>query len=253
MLLGGIVVLSLFQFLLIGQAAEIERSQAFGRMAEFVPAFLQKGLGQQALLLATFRGTVSFGYFHPVIVCLLSLIAIYIATEPAHEVESGLVDLVLARVRPAAPRDHALASARDGWRSRLSRASCCAARSSVCGGWRPRPTSVPPGLIGRLAVNLVAVAWCCGAIGLFLAAVSRRWTTAFTTGALIVIVGYLIDFLALGWPPARTLAWFFPFQYFPALLIVGGTAALWRDLAVLGAATAGFVTLAYWKFERRDL
>ena len=99
-LLGGIVVLSLFQFLLIGQAAEIERSQAFGRMAEFVPAFLQKGLGQQALLLATFRGTVSFGYFHPVIVCLLSLIAIYIATEPAHEVESGLVDIVLARSVP---------------------------------------------------------------------------------------------------------------------------------------------------------
>ena len=99
-LLGGILLLFLFQLLLIGQAAEIERSNAFGRMAEFVPAFLQNGLGQQALLLATFKGTVSFGYFHPVIVCLLSLVAVYIATEPAHEVESGLVDLVLARAVP---------------------------------------------------------------------------------------------------------------------------------------------------------
>lgn len=251
-LLGGIVVLSLFQFLLIGQAAEIERSQAFGRMAEFVPAFLQKGLGQQALLLATFRGTVSFGYFHPVIVCLLSLIAIYIATEPAHEMESGLVDLVLAR---SVPRHRVIT------RSLLLATTAVAAIAGfmLCGtfiGLRwlaPEATSVPPGLIGRLAVNLVAVAWCCGAIGLLLAAMSRRWTTAFTTGALIVIVGYLIDFLALGWPPARTLAWFFPFQYFPALLIVGGTAAPWRDLLVLGAATAGFVALAYWRFERRDL
>ncbi|MBA2304916.1 MAG: hypothetical protein H0W08_20105 [Acidobacteria bacterium] len=251
-LLGGIVVLSLFQFLLIAQAAEIERSNAFGRMAEFVPAFLQRGLGQQALLLATFKGTVSFGYFHPVIVCLLSLIAIYIATEPAHEVESGLVDLVLARSVP---------------RHRLITRSLLLAMGSVaaitgfmlCGtfiGLRwlaPEIESVTFRLIGRLAVNLVAVAWCCGAIGVFLAALSRRWTTAFTTGALIVIVGYLIDFLALGWPPARALSWFFPFQYFPALLILGGTAAPWRDLVVLSSATAGFAVLAYWRFEKRDL
>lgn len=251
-LLGGIVVLSLFQFLLIAQAAAIERTQGFGRMAEFVPAFLQKGLGQQALLLATFRGTVSFGYFHPVIVCLLSLIAIYIATEPAHEVERGLVDLVMARSMPR----HRLIT-----RSLLLSMVAVAAIVAfmLCGtfaGLRwlaPDATAVSSRLIGRLALHLIAVAWCCGAIGLFVAAVSRRWTTAFTTGALIVVVGYLIDFLALGWPPARTLSWFFPFQYFPALLIVGGTAAPWRNLIVLGTATATFAGLAYWRFERRDL
>jgi ABC-type transport system involved in multi-copper enzyme maturation permease subunit len=251
-LLGGAIVLALFQFLLIAQAAEIERSQAFGRMAEFVPAFLQRGLGQQALLLATFRGTVAFGYFHPVIVCLLGLIAIYVATEPAHEVESGRVDLVLAR---AVPR-HRLIT-----RSLVLAVSAVGLIVSVmlCGtflGLRwlaPDASAVPPRLILRLALNLAAVAWCCGAIGLFLATVSRRWTTAFTSGALIVIVGYLVDFLALGWPPARTLAWFFPFQYFPALLIIGGTASAWRDLAVLYAATVAFVALAYWQFNRRDL
>ena len=168
-LLGGAVVLSLFQFLLIAQAAEIERSQAFGRMAEFVPAFLQRGLGQQALLLATFRGTVSFGYFHPVIVCLLGLIAIYVATEPAHEVESGRVDLVLAR---AGPR-HRLVT-----RSLVLAVLAVALIAGVmlCGtflGLRwlaPDASGVPSRLILRLAVNLVAVAWCCGAIGLFLAA-----------------------------------------------------------------------------------
>jgi ABC-type transport system involved in multi-copper enzyme maturation permease subunit len=251
-LLGGALILPLFQFLLIGQAAEIERSQAFGRMAEFVPAFLQRGLGQQALLLATFKGTVSFGYFHPVIVCLLSVIAIYVATEPAYEVERGLVDLVLAR---SVPRSRLIT------RSVLLSMSAVAALAflMLCGtflGLRwlaADASSVPSPVILRLAVNLVAVAWCCGAIGLFLATLSRRWGTAFTSGALIVVVGYLVDFLALGWPPARTLAWFFPFQYFPALLIIGGTASPWRDLAVLFSATAVFVALSYWRFNRRDL
>jgi ABC-2 type transport system permease protein len=221
-------------------------------MAEFVPAFLQKGLGQQALLLATFKGTVSFGYFHPVIVCLLSLIAIYIATEPAHEVETGLVDVVLSR---SVPRHRLITRS-----LLLAMAGVAAITAFMLSGtfiglrWlAPDAASLSPKLIGRLAMNLVAVAWCCGAIGLFLGSISRRWTTAFTTGALIVIVGYLIDFLALGWSPARTLSWFFPFQYFPALLIVGGTAAPWRDLVVLGAATMLFAGLAFWRFERRDL
>ncbi len=251
-LVGGIVLLSLFQFLLIAQAAEIERSQAFGRMAEFVPAFLQRGLGSQALLLATFKGTVSFGYFHPLIVCLLSMIALYICIEPAHEVEAGLVDLVLARSVP---------------RRRLVTRSLMLATGGVAAialfmiagtlsGLRllaPDSTAVPPVLVGRLAVNLVAVAWCCGAFGLLLAAFSRRWKTAFTTGALFIVAGYLVDFLALGWSPARALGWITPFHYYPALSIVGGSPTHWRDLGVLLGASLVFVSLAYWRFERRDL
>src|SRR5688572_13054668 len=66
-LLGGMVVFCIFQILLIAHAAEIERSQAFGRVAELMPGFLQRGLGAQAMQLATFKGSVSFGYFHPVI------------------------------------------------------------------------------------------------------------------------------------------------------------------------------------------
>ena len=68
-----------------------------------------------------------------------------------------------------------------------------------------------------------------------------------------MIVGYLVDFLAIGWEPARTVAWFFPFNYFPALKILGGTANPARDLTILAVATAVFTALAYRTFERRDL
>ena len=90
----------MFQIVIVGQAAEIERTQSFSRMAELLPGFLQRGLGSRAMLLATFKGTVAFGYFHPVVCILIAGLAMYLATEPAHEVESGLVDLELARSVP---------------------------------------------------------------------------------------------------------------------------------------------------------
>src|SRR4051812_3415080 len=99
-LLGAFALLFGFQLVIVGQAAEIERTQSFSRMAELLPGFLQRGLGSRAMLLATFKGTVAFGYFHPVVCVLVAVIAMYLTTEPAHEVEAGLVDLELARSVP---------------------------------------------------------------------------------------------------------------------------------------------------------
>ena len=99
-LVGSLVLLCGFQLIIVGQASAIEEQNSFGRMAELVPAFLQRGLGNRALLLATFKGTVAFGYFHPVVLVLVALLTIYLTTEPAHEVEAGLVDLELARSIP---------------------------------------------------------------------------------------------------------------------------------------------------------
>ena len=251
-LLGGTVVFCIFQILLIAHAAEIERSQAFGRVAELMPGFLQRGLGAQAMQLATFKGSVSFGYFHPVIVCAVSLIATYLATEPAHEVESGLVDLVLARSLPR--RTIITRSLIVSFSAVVMLTAVMLLGTFIGLRWLAPTFAWPqPGIMALLAVHLVAVAWCSASIGLLLAASFKRWTTAFTIGAGVVVVGYLVDFLALGWPPARTIAWFFPFNYYPALYILGGTAWTVRDLGVLFAATTAFTALAYWQFERRDL
>lgn len=251
-LVGGLVVTFLFQLLLIAHAAEIERSQGFGRLAELVPAFLQRGLGSQALLLATFKGSVAFGYFHPVVLCLVSLIALYLATEPAHEIESGLVDLVLAR--PVQRRQLLTRSLL------LSLATAVTITAVMMSGtylglvWMADGLAWPSfRLLLLLAAHLVAVAWCCAAIGLCLAASTRRWNTAFTLGSMVIVVGYLVDFLAIGWPPARYVSWLFPFDYYPALLIVGGTANSATDLTVLLTATAVFIALAYRRFDARDL
>jgi ABC-type transport system involved in multi-copper enzyme maturation permease subunit len=251
--IGCVFVLAGLQLILVGQASALEERSSFNRMAEFVPAFLQRGLGSQAMLLATFRGTVAFGYFHPVVAVLISVLAIYIVTEPAREVESGLVDVTLARPVPRhflITRSLLLAAAV------LTTAAILMASATQAGlGLFASPSFDAPSLaaIGRLLLHLVAVASCFAGIGLALASGARRWSTAFTTAVLVTVVLYLVDFVAIGWRPLRSIAWLSPFHYYPALAILTGDAPAWRNIVVLMSATAGFCAVGYWRFSRRDL
>jgi len=252
-LLGCAIVMTGFELVLVAQAVSIEWSNAFDRMAEFVPAFLQRGLGEQALLLATFRGTVAFGYFHPVAILFVTILAVYFATEPAHDVESRRVDLLLAR---AVPR-HWLIT-----RSLLTSVISIILLVSLMalGTWTGLhafasglPVWPDARTMARLALHLASVACCCAAFGLAVAAGARRWTMAFSFAALTVVVLYFVDFLAIAWPRARAVAWLSPFDYYPAIPILGGTAPQWRNLIVLWMATIVLWAIAYWRFDRRDL
>jgi ABC-type transport system involved in multi-copper enzyme maturation permease subunit len=252
-LFGCLSLLTAFQIIIVGQASALEAAHSFGRMAEFVPAFLQRGLGSQSLLLVTFKGTVAFGYFHPVVAVLVSVLAIYLATEPAHEVESGLVDLVLAR---AVPRRVVVTRS-----LLLTAGAIIAAVMLMAAGTRlglrmfasPEFDAPSATISARMLLHLAAVAFCFGGFALAIAAGARRWSTAFTTAALATVVLYLVDFLSIGWPPMRAIAWISPFHYYPALSILAGTAPAWRNLGILMSASAALCAIGYWRFERRDL
>lgn len=253
MLLAAFTLLFGFQLIIVGQAAEIQRTNSFSRMADLLPAFLQRGLGSRAMLLVTFKGTVAFGYFHPVVGMVVAAIAMYLMTEPAHEVESGLVDLELAR---SVPR-HRL----------LTRSLLLAAASTTvavllmfagtsAGGriFDVEGTDLPSVTVRvRLLLHLAGVAACFGGFALLLATLSRRWTTAFTTATLVAVVLYLVDFLAIGWRPIRAVVWLSPFHYYPALSIIAGDAPVWRNVVILFGTAGAFVAAAYWQFQRRDL
>jgi len=252
-ILGSFFLLAGFQLIIIGQAAEIQRTQSFGRVAELLPAFLQRGLGSRAMLMATFKGTVAFGYFHPVVCLMVCVLAMYVATEPAHEIESGLVDLELAR---SVPRHRLLT------RSLLLSALTVvgAAVFMAAGTWMgtrafDAPMSEMPSAATRakLLINLSATAACFLSFALLVAVLSNRWVTAFTTTALAAIVLYLVDFVAIGWPPMRAVSWISPFHYYPALSVVAGESGLGGNVAILAGASGACIAAAYWRFSRRDL
>jgi len=252
-LLGCLGILAALQIVIVGQASALEETHGFSRMTELVPAFLQRGLGNRSLLLVTFKGTVAFGYFHPVVAMLVAILAIYFVTELAHEVESGLVDVTLAR---SVPR-HVVVT-----RSLLLATSAVAAAMLLmAAGTRlglrlfgsPEFDAPSAVVTARLLLHLGGVGLCFAGIGLAVAAGARRWSTAFTGVSLTVVLMYLVDVLAIGWPLVRPIAWFSPFHYYPAVPILAGDAPEWRNLIVLFAAAAAFSAFGYWRFSRRDL
>ena len=252
--LGATLLLLLgFQILIVAQAEEIQRTNAFASMANLLPGFLQRGLGSKAMLLATFKGMIAFGYFHPVVCIIVAVLAMYLATEPAHEIESGLVDLELARAIPRhrlVTRSLLLAHAAAAAALLLMALGTSVGVALFAAGDLDVPSAA---LRARLLFNHFAVASCFASFALLLACRSRRWSSAFTLAAISVVVLYNVDFIALGWRPMQTIAWISPYHYFPALSVVAGEAPTARNLAVLFAASAALSASAYWQFERRDL
>ncbi len=94
---GVATLLAGFQVTLVLLASSYERAQTFERLALLAPSFLQRSLGPGLDALASFSGMVTFGYFHSVVTMTVVLLATYLGAEPAGDVETGMVDLILAR------------------------------------------------------------------------------------------------------------------------------------------------------------
>jgi ABC-type transport system involved in multi-copper enzyme maturation permease subunit len=250
---GSLVIVCALQLIIVGQAVSIEEAQSFSSVANLMPSFISRGLGSKALLLASFKGTVILGYFHPLVCVLVPVMAMYATTEPARDIEAGLVDLMLARsIRRSALLTRSLIFAAI-W-------VAAAAISMALGTWlgvklfdAARLDLPSARLIARLLAHLVGVAACFGGFALFVGAFSSRRSAALTTGVMAVVVMYLVDFLSLGWRVISAIDWLSPFYYYHGLAIASGDAPEARDLIVLFGSGLVFTAIAYWKFERRDL
>lgn len=247
------LVLAAFQVLLILVAREFQVTRSFDLLGSLMPLGVQQSLGPGALMLGSFSGMVTFGYFHPIIVLAVIQVGVFAATEPAGEVEWGLFDLELSR---PVPRRWIVA------RSLLLSFVVTAVIVVVmmAGTWGGLATLAPSGapwpsvsLILRLAVHLLAVAWTFSAAGLAVGAMSRRRGSAFARVALITVVLYLLNFLGDAWTPAAKVQWISPFHYFPGFALLQGAVSTWRDLGALAIPTAGLAVVAFLGFSRRDV
>jgi len=247
---GAIVaVLFGFQLALIAVAASFSRSGEFERLARIVPAAFRPAVSPA---LTSFGNMTAFGYFDAIIVLIVVGWAIYAASEPASDVELGLVDLIVARPVP---------------RHRLMTRSMVVAFGSTLavtlamglGTLVGLLLLAPPGIawperrmVTLLIAHLTLVAWCLGAATLAVSGWMRRRASTIAVVAIAAMVLYLIDLLGLWWTPMRTLARLSPFSYFHGGPIVAGTSDPIRDLSVLGLATIVATGIAYWRFDRRD-
>jgi ABC-2 type transport system permease protein len=252
-LIGVAVLLAVFQVALVLQAASYEENQTFEALGRMVPGFIQRWLGEGMFALGSFGGIVSFGYFHPVVVLLVSMVTAFLASDAAADVEEGYVDLLLARpvarhwivtrstaLLVACPASLALLMLIATW----TMASVTAPPSAR---WPSLPTTL------TLAAHLVAVAWCFGALSLVLSTGARRRASAFAPTAIAAVALYFVNVLAASWAPARIVDVVSPFHYFQGTRILAGLTDPSRDLVTLGAAASVLVAISYWRFSARDV
>lgn len=252
-LIGVAVLLAMFQAALVLQAVSLHEQQSFEAAGRMVPAFIQRWLGDRMFALGSFGGVVSFGYFHPVIVLVMSIVTAFVASDPAADVEDGYVDLLLAR--PVAR--HWIVT-----RSTVLFAGCPALLVALMmtSTWTTTalvaPSSVQwPSLpnILTLSAHLVLVAWCFGAFSLLLATGARRRASSFAPAAMVAVALNFVNVLAASWAPARLVDILSPFHYYQGARILAGLTDPSRDLPTLGAAASVLVAVAYWRFNARDL
>jgi ABC-2 type transport system permease protein len=251
--LAAAAALAAFQVMIVVVAASFQQMRSFDLLSAMMPMGVQQTLGPGALMLASFTGMVTFGYFHPIVVLAVIQLGAYAATEPAGEVEWGLFDLQLSRPVPR----HAIVT-----RSLLvafgTTAACVAAM--IAGTWIGLSAFAPPGAawpmasrLSSLAGHLLLTAWFFAGVGLAAGAFARRRGTAFGATAGAALGLYLLNFLADAWPRAASLRPLSPFHYFPGFGVANGAAPIAWDFSVLAAGAAGLVAIAFWRFERRDL
>jgi ABC-2 type transport system permease protein len=242
--------LAVSQMLFTAVAASVSRSGEFERLSSLVPEFLQSAL---APALTSFAAMTTVLYFDVLIVMLVVHWAVYVATEPAGDIETGLVDLVLARPLPrhrVVTRTIVLAAGT----TVLLTATMGAASIAALALFAPAGAAWPsPRLLATMIAHLTLVAWCFAAAALAACGWARRRAAVLATVALSAAALYLLDLLAGWWPPLRAAAYVSPFYYFHGGEIISGAANVARNLTVLASASAAASGLAYWQFARRDL
>jgi ABC-2 type transport system permease protein len=253
-LLTAGVLLAGFQVVLILQANSIQASNSFAQMGDLIPSFLRDILGPSFAMFLTFRGIVCLGYFHPVVMGALVSVSVTIATVPVMEIETGFIDLVLARpvtrhwiitrsiLVALISTVYLLAMMALGtWLGLKNFAANSAA------GW---PSLA---LIGSLAINLGLLMLCWAGIALAIGCTCRRRGSAGAIAGLLALTAYLTDYIGRSWKPAESVAWLSPFRYYTPFELVMGAAVPAKSLYVLGGIAVTAFAVAYVLYSRRDI
>ncbi len=249
-LIVAALVLALFQIFMIVVARSIHNSGGFTPLAALMPKFFQQWTNMVAF---SFRGIVLFGYSHPLVQLFLVAIAIGVATEPAAEIESKFVDLLMAR---PVPRSAAIV------RSAVVLLAVIlgAVGSMYVAQWiglrllTPATAEAPEQrVIFHLVINLALLIAAWGAIALTVSAFCNRRATAVAFCGFLAFTMFILDTVARFWSEIATLSRVSPFHYYNPFALIGGASLQMLDLAVLAAIFIAGSALAAIVYASRDL
>jgi ABC-type transport system involved in multi-copper enzyme maturation permease subunit len=244
------VLLVAFQFFMIMAARSLELSGRFRLLGAVMPAFMAQWSNMTA---ASFTGFVLFGYSHPLVQLFLVAGAIGIGSEPAAEIDTRFIDLVMAR-----PVGRSIAINRTLILLVLAAvgAIACMLFATALGlrVMAPPTARLPtPRVVVSMAANLACLALAWGGITLVLSSAAKRRSTVAAICGLAAFAAFVLDYVGRFWDAVAPLAKISPFHYFDPFGMMGGRPLATADLVVLLAIFAVGAAVANVVYARRDL
>ena len=252
LLLFSFVFVGLFQVLII---ALVVGADLLGMIEQFfrqLPPQVQFLIGEQFLAQFSIDGAVAFGYAHPLVIVMTSLVAILLpARHIAGEIEAGTLELLLTL--PVRRLSVVLS---------LWVASALALLALMLGCWvgsgvgllvYPEARSIPFVKLMQIGANLWLLAFAISSYTLLIASYVREGGKATLRASGLTLTFYFINVAALLWPPIHFSRYFSLFYYhYPQRLMQDG-ALLIQNGVVLGAVIIICTVLAVRQVSRRDI
>ncbi len=249
-LIVGALFLAFFQIFMILVARSIHKSGGFSELESLMPNFLEQWTNMVAL---SFKGMVLFGYSHPLVELFLIAIVIGVATEPAIEIESKFIDLLMAR-----PLRRSAAIIRSMIVVLLVTAG--AVGSMFAGQWiglrllTPSTAQAPELRVSfYLVANLAFLILAWGGIALAIASFAKRRTTAVAICGFLAFAMFVLDYVGRFWQKIATISRLSPFHYYSPFPLIGGATLRLADVIVLVAIFIAGSAIANVVYARRDL
>ena len=197
------VLLAGFQVVLILQANSIQASDSFAEVGDLIPSFARDVVGPSFVTFLTFKGIVCLGYFHPVVMGALVSVSLTLATIPVMEIETGFIDLVLAR--PVArhwivTRSILVALISTVYLLAMMALGTWIGLSNFAAKGAPWPSV---GLVRSLAINLGFLMFSWTGIAMAIGCACRRRSSAGAIAGLLAVAAYLTDYIGRAWKPAQ--------------------------------------------------
>ncbi len=253
LVLTAAALLAAFQILLAFAARSLQELNTFSGLTALIPGFLRQIFGPSLLTLMSFRGIACLGFFHVAILAFLVGLMIALATEPASEIETRFLDLILS---------HPLARCWVITRTIALLVLCVVLSlgAMVLGTWMgllwladPELAHTTFAVVPRLGINLGLLLLCWGGIALALASLAHRRSVAAAITAVLAMTCYMTDLIAQVWKPLKPAARYSPFHYYNSLNLITGSSGSNQDVFILAGIAASAFLLAYLFFQFRDL
>ncbi|MCB9896731.1 MAG: ABC transporter permease subunit [Planctomycetes bacterium] len=239
-----------FEFLAIHVAEAFEKGPGLAQLFRMLPQVVQDVVTSQVGPVS-FPALVAAAFLDPVPYAACIGVIVLVATLPAGERESGLLDLFLAR--PLSRRRYLLACL-----LLVALVACVLPLALLLGAAlglaRVEMTDeLPWTRYAPCALGLSALLLALGAITLLLAVESRRRGQAVARAVALVLALYLLDASSKFWPALADWGVLSPFRWFvPVRSAMEGTWPL-REVSVLLAVALVASAIALWRFDARDL